>query len=254
MSANDDGVALLELRGGKANAMNEELFDTIERLVDDFERAPERAAVLTGYDRFFSAGLALPQLLPLDRAAMHPFIERFSRAMMRVYACEKPIVAAVNGHAIAGGCVLAIMCDVRVSVQDVTAGDGAAFRIGLNEAQLGIGLPAIVLEPLRATVPATSFAAVALEGRLFTPLEAQRVGLVDEVVATAADLLPAARRRAAAIAARPAAGVAQIKRALRAPVIEAVRRTAAVETERWLDTWFSADARERLSAAVAKIK
>jgi enoyl-CoA hydratase len=240
-----DDVMTIRLEGGKANAMTVELLDTIERLVDDFERGSAHAAVIVGYERFFSAGLAIPKLIDLDRPAMHMFIERFARSMTRVLACEKPVVAAINGHAIAGGCVLALMCDHRVIV------DEPGVRIGLNEAQLGIGLPAIVIEPLRSQVPAASLVPIALEGRLFSPIEARTMGLVHEVVATN-DLLDLATTRARALAG-PAMAIAQIKRALRAPIIEAVTRTAAVETERWLDSWFAPEARTRLRAAVDKL-
>src|SRR6185295_2960432 len=137
--AMDDEVAVLELEGGKANAMTPELLDIVERMIDGFERGPAAAAVLTGYERYFSGGLALTHIIDYDIVAMRGFIEQFSRAMARVFACGKPIVAAVNGHAIAGGCVLALMCDWRIAVDD------AAIRIGLNETQLGIGMPAIVI-------------------------------------------------------------------------------------------------------------
>jgi len=242
----DDAIRMLRLAGGKANAMDGALLDEIERLIDDLERGPARAAVLTGYERFFSAGLALPKLIDLDRGALRAFIERFARAMTRVLACEKPIVAAINGHAIAGGCVLALMCDWRI------AADGDA-KIGLNETQLGIGLPPIVVEPLRAQIPPASLVPVALEGRLFGPREAQEVGLVHEVVSVV-ELAARAEAKARELAAPPAAAVAQVKRALRAPILEAIARTAAVETERWLDSWFSEGARDRLRAAVAGLR
>jgi len=242
----DDRVTTLRLEGGKANAMTSEVLDTIERLVDEFERAPACAAVLTGYDRFFSAGLALPKLVDLDRPAMRMFIERFSRSMTRVLACEKPIVAAINGHAIAGGCVLALMCDWRI------VADEPKLVIGLNETQLGIGLPAIVVEPLRAQVPPPSLVPIALEGRLFDARGALAVGLVHEVV-SAAELAARAHAKASALADLPAAGTAQVKRVLRAPVLDAIMRTSAVETERWLDSWFAEAGQQRIRAAAAKL-
>lgn len=240
-------VTTIRLEGGKANAMTKELLEQIERLVDDFERSPARAAVLTGYDRFFSAGLALPSLIGLDRAGMRAFIDGFGRAMLRVFACEKPIVAAINGHAIAGGCVLSLMCDRRV------VSDEPTIKIGLNEAQLGIGLPAIVVEPLRAQVPPQSLVPIALEGRLFAPADAVAVGLCHAMV-PAADLLAQATAQATVLAANPPAAVGQIKRALRAPVVEAMQRVQTAETEAWLDSWFAPEGRARLEAAVAKLK
>lgn len=246
----DDATQVLRLSGGKANAMDGALLDGIERWFDDFERGPARAAVITGYELFFSAGLALPVLIDLDRAAMRAFIGHFARAMTRVLACEKPIVAAINGHAIAGGCVLALMCDWRICVDD--GGGGGGVKIGLNETQLGIGLPAIVIEPLRAQLPPASLVPVALEGRVFAPREARELGLVHEL-APAGELAARAEAKARALAAPPPAAVAQVKRALRGPILETIARTAAAETERWLDTWFLPGAQARLRAAVAAL-
>src|SRR5258708_3285733 len=97
-----DDVALLALRGGKANAMTRELLGDLVRLVDTAERSDAQAIVITGYERYFSAGLALPTLLSLDRAGISAFIDLFGDAMLRVFRCAKPVVAAINGHAIAG--------------------------------------------------------------------------------------------------------------------------------------------------------
>src|SRR5215213_6697120 len=187
-----EGVALIRLRGGKANAMTREVLEGIIRLVDEVEAAPDaRAIVVTGVERHFSAGLALPVLLPLGRDEMRAFIDLFGAAMLRVFRAELPVVAAVNGHAIAGGCVLALQCDARLMTD-------ADARIGLNEVRLGIGLPASVVEPLRLAVPASSLARIAVEGALFSPGEALRLGLVDEVVPDA-ELVDRAVERARAL-------------------------------------------------------
>jgi enoyl-CoA hydratase len=246
MDEDEDAVRVIRLAGGKANAMDGALLDEIERRIDELEDGPARAAVITGYDRFFSAGLALPVLIDLDRAAMREFIERFARAMTRVLACERPIVAAINGHAIAGGCVLALMCDWRICVDE-------GVKIGLSETQLGIGLPAVVIEPLRAQVPPASLVPIALEGRLFAPREARELGLVHELV-PAGELAARAAAKARELAAPAPVAVAQVKRALRAPILAAIARTAAATTEAWLDTWFAPGAQARLRAATAALK
>jgi enoyl-CoA hydratase/carnithine racemase len=85
-----------------------------------------------------------------------------------------PVVAAIDGHAVAGGCVLALQTDFRIM---------SAGTIGLNEVRIGVGLPAVVLETLRLQVSAPALRTIALEGRLFEPEAAREIGLVDEVVA-----------------------------------------------------------------------
>jgi enoyl-CoA hydratase len=238
-------IEVIQLTGGKANAMDVALLDEIERRIEALERGPARGAVITGYDRYFSAGLALPQLVDLSRDEMRAFIERFARAMTRVLACEKPIVAAINGHAIAGGCVLALMCDWRICAE-------GNLKIGLNETQLGIGLPAVVIEPLRAQVPPASLVPIALEGRLFAPRESRDIGLVHEL-SSSGELVVRAELKAQSLASSDPLAAAQVKRALRAPILDAIARTATAETEHWLDSWFTPGAQSRLRAAVASL-
>lgn len=97
-------VAVLRLEGGKANAMDDAFLDGLERVLNEFEVSRARAAVVTGYGTSFSAGLNLSALAPLSRGQLRAFLGRFHRVMLRVFVCARPVVAAVNGHAIAGGC------------------------------------------------------------------------------------------------------------------------------------------------------
>jgi enoyl-CoA hydratase len=246
MLAAMDDVALLRIEGGKANSLSAAVLATVERFIGEFEAGPARAAVIVGYERFFSAGLPLPSLIDLDRPAMKAFMVHFGEVMQRVFACAKPLVAAINGHAIAGGYVLALQCDWRVLVD-------ADARVGLNETQLGIGLPSSVLEPLALQLPAASLPLVAMQGRLFAPPEALALGLVHEL-APPAELEARALARAQAFASAPSSGVTQVKRALRRPALEAWRARTEAETERWLDTWFAPAAQEKLQEAIKKLR
>jgi Delta3-Delta2-enoyl-CoA isomerase len=205
-------VAVLRLENGKANCISPSFLERLQRLLGEIGDA--RAAVMIGQGSAFSAGLDLPALVELDRAAMRSFILGFDAAMLRVFELPVPLVAAVNGHAVAGGCVLALQADVRI-------GADREARIGLNETQLGIGLPAVVLETLRSQVPGPSLSALALEGRLVSPREALHLGLLHEVV----------------------------------PEAELLSRAAEEsEAEKWLDTWFAEESRARLREAVARLK
>jgi enoyl-CoA hydratase len=231
---------------GKGNAIGAALLLALDAALDELaERAP-RAVVLTGSESIFSAGLDLPGLLSLDRSAMRELIGRFSEVMLRLFTVPFPLVAAVNGHAVAGGCVLALQADHRLMTDEPDA------RIGLKEVALGIGLPSAVIETLRCQVPAASLAPIALEARLLEPREALELGLVDEVV-PAGRLLEHARKRAAELGRLPAGAFAQVKSALRAPAVEAIRSHGAAEAERWLDTWFSDDGRRLVGETVARL-
>jgi enoyl-CoA hydratase len=237
-------VALLRLENGKANAISPSFIDRLEGLLGQLGDA--RAAAIVGQGSAFSAGLDLPALVDLDRATMRTFIRRFEVVMMRIFELPIPLVAAVNGHAVAGGCVLALQADVRI-------GADRDARIGLNEVQLGIGLPAAVAETLRWQVPGSSLAAIALEGRLFSPREALQLGLLHEL-APEPELLERAMQRAAAFAALPPAGVRMVKQSLRRPAAAAARAQEGAEADRWLDTWFAPDSQARLRETVARLR
>lgn len=238
-------VALLRMEAGKANAIGRDFLRALDALLDEVEGSGARALVLTGYDRYFSAGLDLPSLVAFDRASLVGFIGDFGRVMLRLFALPMPVVAAINGHAVAGGCVIALQADHRI-MADLDC------RIGLNEAQLGIGLPSVVTETLRSQVPAWALRPIALEGRLFAPHEARGLELVNEVVPER-ELLELAIERAERMSRNPGA-VRQIKAALRGPVIAAVRATEAVENASWVEVWFSDEGQRGLREAAARIK
>jgi enoyl-CoA hydratase len=237
-------VALLRMHHGKVNAMDARFLAELGRALD--EAAGARAVVLVGQGSTFSAGLDLGFVSALDRAAMRAFMLAFGGAMARLFELPAPVVAALNGHAIAGGCVLALQADLRL------AADGDAL-LGLPETQLGLALPPAALHPLQLAVPPTSFAALALEGTLVGPRRALELGLVHEVVPAAA-LLDRALERAAALAALPPAGVRGVKELARRATAERIRADGPADVDRWLESWFAPEARERVRAQIARLR
>jgi enoyl-CoA hydratase/carnithine racemase len=240
----ENGVALLRMNAGKGNAIGPAFVRALSENVRAIRDSDATAAVIVGHERIFCAGLALPELVVFERSAMREMIASFENAMESVYSLPMPCVAAINGHAIAGGCVLAMQCDVRFMSRE--------GRIGLTEAALAIGLPPTALEPLRAAVPASSLVPVALEGKLFDAQQALALGLVDQVLAPDA-LVACALARARELGASGRVAYEQIKSAIRAPVVASMRASREREIERWLDTWFSPLGRTRLEAAVERL-
>jgi enoyl-CoA hydratase len=112
-----DGVALLVMRAPKANAIGEAWLARMDEILAQLEVDAPAAMVMTGEGRAFSAGLNLPEIIELDRRGLQRFILSFSRTMLRVFSLPWPVVAAVNGHAIAGGCVLAMQADERIMAE-----------------------------------------------------------------------------------------------------------------------------------------
>lgn len=242
----DSGLAVITMNGPKANAMNPEFLVNISKLFDEFEASDARAAVLTGHGRFFSAGLDLPTLFALKRPELREFINSFSQAVCKIFSLTRPLVAAVNGHAIAGGCVLAQQADWRL----MSRGSG---KIGLREVALGVGLPLVVVETLRDRVPGAKVLNIALLGELFDADGALDCSLVDEACA-AEDLLEQAKKRADALGSQPRAAYAHIKTSLRRPAMQRIQAGLEEDTEAWLDTWFSEDAQRLVKATIDSLK
>jgi enoyl-CoA hydratase len=172
---------------------------------------------------------------------MDGFMAWFDAVMLRVFAFPRPVVAAVGGHAVAGGAVLALACDARV-----IAGAGAGW-FGLNEIRLGVPFPASAVEIVRHAIPAGSVDQVLYGGELFDPREALARGLVTDLVS--GDAVEAARQTCARLAAAPAGAFETIKTALKGPAVERARATLGPLRHAFIDAWYAPEARRRIGEA-----
>lgn len=240
-----EDVALIRIDTGKANAIDARWLARMNEVLSELAESNARAVVVTGVGPFFSAGLDLPSLLPLDRAAIQAFIQSFNDTMLRLFEVRLPMAAAVNGHAVAGGCVLALQADYRIMA------DGP-YKIGLNEVPLGLGLPAVVLETLRGQVPAASLFPIALDGRLLSPHEALELELVHEV-APEAQLVERAVAWARERGKLPQVAFQQVKHSIRRPTIQTVKEANQRDASRWAESWFSEAGQQRIHEAVERL-
>ena len=197
----------------------------------------------SAHPKLFSPGLDLVTLLDYDRPAMDRFMRLFAEAVWSLYALPKPVVAALAGHAVAGGCILALTADIRILRR-------GGVQIGLNEVKVGVPLPWSVCALLRAAVPPTSLSEVALLGRNFADDDAREAGLVDEL-ADAEGFEDFCRARLEEFADKDAASVALTKGYLRADPLAQMRAREEEERGPWLDRWFSEGTRERIRQIVA---
>jgi enoyl-CoA hydratase len=235
-----DGIATLTLHRGKVNALNAELVAELHTAFSALEtETPTHAVILTGHGKFFSFGLDVPELFPLPPEAFARFLGDFTGLYTRIYGFPKPVLAAVNGHAIAGGCMLALACDRRLMVAE-----GA--RIGLNEITFGSSVFAGSVEMLRALVGPPRAEQVLFSGAMYPAADALALGLVDRVL-PAADLLPAVLEEAHALAECSSAAYGHVKRMLRGPVLEAMRLREAESIREFVGVWYSEPTRDLLS-------
>jgi len=232
-------LAFLTLRRGKVNALDRALVGELHAALDALLADPAvRAIVLTGAGKFFSFGLDVPRLFPLSREEFGAFLHEFTGLYAKIFSASKPVIAAVNGHAIAGGCMLAIGCDARLMVS------GNA-KIALNEASFGSSVFAGSVAILTALVGARWAERILLPGALFDAEAALAMGLVDRVVAGEA-LREAAIAEARRLLEADAAAYAAQKRLVRAPVSERIEALEASSIEAFLDLWYAPGTREHL--------
>jgi enoyl-CoA hydratase len=175
-----DRVAVVSMNTKKVNAQNHAFFADLHEAFDTLEREhAESPVVLTGTEGRFSAGLDLDEhfrLFASDRGAVAAWFEDYRATNMRLFTYPRPTVAAVNGHAYAGGLITAAVCDYRVAVSD-----GARF--GLNEVPIGIPMPAVYVRMLAYAWGDAVAARTSLLGEIFTPEEARDLGLFHELAA-----------------------------------------------------------------------
>jgi enoyl-CoA hydratase len=239
------GIAEIQLSCGRANALNPRSVTALAAAFAEVAGGDVRGIVLTGYDGYFSAGLDLVELYDLTPPAMDAFVTDFDRVMLRVFAEPRPVVAAINGHAIAGGCILALACDARV----MTDGDG---RMGLNEIRLGLPFPAAALEIARHAVPAEHLEAILYGGQLYGPGEALARGLVDGV--ETGEVAAAARAVCERLAERPGGAFATIKAGLKAPTLRRAEEARDALRAAFVEAWFAPDGRRLIGEARARLR
>jgi len=236
-----DGIVTLRLNHGKASAIDVELFEALRDQLDACANA--RAVVLTGTGSIFCAGVDLFRLVDGGAEYVRRFFPLLRDVIRQLFTMPLPVVAAANGHAIAGGAILVYACDVRLM---------SGGRIGTPELLVGVPFPAAALEVVRFAV--RDVQRFVYTGATLPPQEALAAGMIDEVVAPDA-LLTRAHEVAAQLAAIPRQSFRITKAQLRAPAIEAMRLGEASDAEAlavWSDPAVHQHIRDYLASTVRK--
>ena len=237
-----DGFAVVTLDRPPANAFAPELVDRLRGVLK--ETAGARALVLASANpAIFSAGWDLPRISALDRAEMREYLDSFCDLVREIFTHPAPVLAALPGHAIAGGLIVACAADERY------AAEGTA-RFGLSEVALGVPLPACCLELFAYVLGPRRMERLTASAENLPAAEALALGLLDRIV-PAPGLLDATLERARRLARGSAAAYAEVKRRARADAL--ARFDAARKDDPFLDFWFSPEARKRIAALVEKL-
>ncbi len=224
----------LVLDGPNKNALSRALLRSILTRMDEHEGEP---LLLRGELGVFSAGVDLKEILSLDEAGMREFLGLLDQVCTRLFSWPAPTVALVEGHAIAGGAVLALACDLRVAHADPRT------RIGLTEVAVGVMFPPAVWKLVTHRIPPQSRDQVLLGASLHTPGRAKELGLVDEVLEDAA---ATARSRLRAMSRYDQGVYARTKAMLHAGVTDVTPEETARFLGEVAPAWTSPELRARL--------
>jgi enoyl-CoA hydratase len=238
ISARGD-VALVTVDRPPANAMDPELLADAVAATSELAAASPAAVVVTGRPGFFSAGADLKVVPTLDAAGQRAMVDGINAMCIAWYGFPRPVVCAVNGHAIAGGLVFALCADYRVA-----AGEG---RYGLTELRAGVPYPTMALAVVAAELSAPAARRLVLRADLSDAADLRELGVFDEVVLPD-DVVDRALAVAEDLGSLPLTAYAATKRQLRADVLALAARLEAGEADPIGDAWTDADTPRRAAA------
>jgi len=221
-------VTLVRIDRPPANAINLELLDELVAALEGLAADVPAAVVIAGRDGFFSAGVDLKAAAGYAPDQQRRMVSGINRMVLATYGMSCPVIAAVTGHAIAGGLVLALCADLRIASLE--------GRYGLTEVKVGVPFPRAAIGIVRAELATHAARSLVLSNRLIDGREALRLGLFDEAPSPDA-VLTRAVEVATEMATLPADAYATTKRELRNSTLSAIK--AAVESEPLLEGWLS---------------
>jgi methylglutaconyl-CoA hydratase len=242
----DGALAVITLaRPDKRNAISTQMIEDLLASLGEVQSSSARVGILTGEGKAFCSGMDLDELRAIATRSPVEHLEdsrRMARLFRTVYSFPKPLIAAVNGHALAGGCGLATLADFTLAVPDA--------KFGYTEVRIGF-IPALVSVFLRRQIGEKRTRDLALTGRLFDAAEAREMGLVNLVVA-AEELLAEARKLAATLIAASPTSLARTKRLLVQFSEGDLDREISMAIQENADIRSTADFREGLASFLEK--
>lgn len=242
-----ENYAILQLNRGKSSPINHdlvrELRSEIKSVLND---GSIKGLIITGNKDFFSVGLDLPELYGYNEEAFAAFWSDFMGLISDMVAFDKPLIAAVTGHAPAGGCILAIGCDYRVMAE-------GSYKIGLNEIPVGLIVPRSIFDIYSFWIGNRLAYQYLMEGKLYSPQHALAVGLVDEVVDGNA-VLAAAETKMRQYLQFNENGWRVTKRQLRQDLLRSVSSIPEADMKVFQAQWWSPEVRAMLEQFAENLK
>ncbi len=241
-----ESVRVLRLNRGVTNAINLEMVNNLAKNLKQLRDDSDVKGIVlsTSNEKFFAIGFDIPELYELDEKEFSVFYRSYNQLCLDLYTFPKPTVAGLLGHAIAGGCILALCCDYRF------IGEGRKL-MGLNEIKLGVPIPYPGDCILRQIVGSRYAQEITYTGDFYTSEELLRIGLVDKVLPLE-QVLSKSIEKAKSLGSLPEEAIKRIK-INRIEIVKAQILEFLAEKERiFMEHWFSTEARELLKEAIKK--
>jgi enoyl-CoA hydratase/carnithine racemase len=234
------------------NALNTELCRALIAALNSAMGEGVLGIVLSGNEKIFSAGMDVPYLMSVgeDRHALMDSWQAFFGAARTLAESRIPVVAAMAGHAPAGGCVLALCCDYRIMARSIDP--ARPFAIGLNETQVGLVVPEGIQRLLRRVVGAYRAERLLVAGEMVPAERALEIGLVDELV-DQHDVAARAVTWLQNLVRLPHHPMLQTRAIARRDLMEAMSPDL-IQLDRFIDAWHAPDTQAALQALLVKLK
>jgi enoyl-CoA hydratase/carnithine racemase len=242
-----DGLLTIRMARAKANALNPELVAELGEAISTAanDSAIRGAILASAMPGIFSAGFDARQIFPMGPAEIKTFFGQFTKLCHAMLDLPKPMGAAVEGHAMAGGAILALACDLRVF------GEGE-YGYALNEINLGLVLSQGILQMAVAVVGAAAARELFLEGVTINPRRAHAIGLASEL-APAGSVFERTEARVRGLMEKPPLAFAAVKRLFRENMVLSIAREME-SLDTFVAHWMSAESMERRQHLAASLR
>ena len=235
----EEKIATITINRPKVNALNE---GVVEEISGDFDNVRNdknvNAVILTGEGSFFSFGFDVPGFMDYPKDSFERYVLKYSELVKNIFMFPKPVIGALNGHTVAGGCVLAIACDQRVMIS------GKA-KIALNEMTFGSTLFSCVTETLKYAVGPKSSEKIIYSGKMFSADEALELGMVDKI-ANENEFNSVVQETARNYDSKDLCAFASVKKMLKTETLENIEKHEAETISEFVDIWYSESTRYNL--------
>ena len=233
------GISTVTLERGKVNSLNEEVVDELQEAFENMEKDGDvKVVVIKGEGKFFSFGFDIPGFMDHSKEEFRQYLSKFTKFYTYLFLYPKPVIAALNGHAIAGGCMIASACDYKIMAE------GKA-KISLNEITFGSTVFAGSVEMLKYAVGAKYAEEILYTGKMYNAEEAYKINLVDETI-TEEYFDEHVKSIAAEFLKKDSAAFYNIKKLLRKSVYEEMIKREEESIDEFIEIWYSTETRDKL--------